>query len=121
VILCVPLWSKGFINHEDTEKDLFASDSQAINADGGRSYCSHGIQGRWRFRKYSETFLQITCDGDLLDREGQFTAGDPQPGSASGIIAGDEICAVARNSVTYRPSLISPKICCGVFVPGCRK
>jgi len=56
---------------------LLASDCKAIDADGRRSYCATEFKIVSDFGDVQKHLFQVTGDSNLLDREGQITAGDP--------------------------------------------
>jgi len=96
-------------------------DSQAINSDGRASDCAAKFEIVTDFGNIEEDFFQVTCHRDFFYWVSEFTTGNPETGSATGVVASHQVYAMAEKLGDVQASGIPAMIACGVFVPGCKK
>src|ERR1700730_14906416 len=75
---------------------LLAADDQAVEADSRARHGAAEFKVAADLGNVEEHFFQVPCDGNFFDGIGQLSARDPQAGSAAGIVARDQVGAVAE-------------------------
>src|SRR5262249_39103484 len=70
---------------------LFAADGQTVDAKRGGRHRSAEFQIVGDLGNVEEHFFQISCHSDLFDGICQLAVGDPERGSATEIVAGDQV------------------------------
>src|SRR6476469_9151391 len=75
---------------------LLAADDQAVDANGGAGHGAAKFKIIGDLGNVEEHFFQISRHRDLFDGIGKLAARDPQPGGPTGVVAGDQVGAVAH-------------------------
>src|SRR5712692_6858531 len=70
---------------------LLSADSQAVNADGGRGHAAAEFEVAPEVGDVVEDVVQVSRNGDLFDRKGQFTVDDPESRGAARVVAGNQV------------------------------
>src|SRR4030081_1423466 len=75
---------------------LLTTNGEPVNPEGRSRNRAAEYQVAGDFGNVEEEFLQISRNGDFFDRIGEFSAGNPHSGCATGIVAGDKVHALTK-------------------------